>query len=240
MLLLLAFVFGPAETLPAASGEGASVVPAGRDHGFTFVRIRYESTGRGWRGRDTWRHDYPTAELNFYEALERTTRVHVEGPPLVLELNDDRIFEHPVLYLCEPGWWQATEDEAKRLGEYLNRGGFILFDDFRGEREWRSFIAQMDRVLPDRAPVEIMPDHPVWDIYYSVDPVEAPSNVSGGYGKYEDRYLGFFDDEGRMMALICYNQDIGDGWEWPDRNLEDASTISFQMGVNFLIYALTH
>jgi hypothetical protein len=43
-----------------------------------------------------------------------------------------------------------------------------------------------------------------------------------------------------MVALMCYNQDIGDGWEWPERNFEDASTTAFQMGINFLMYALTH
>ncbi len=44
-----------------------------------------------------------------------------------------------------------------------------------------------------------------------------------------------------MVVVICYNQDIGDGWEWPSgRNLGEASTVSFQMAINFIIYALTH
>lgn len=212
------------------------------DHGFRFVRIQYDAGGPGWlvRGGDPWSHDYPRAELHFYEALERTTAIRTERPPLVLRLDDRRIFEHPVLYLCEPGYWEVSDEEAENLRAYLERGGFILFDDFRGVREWDQLERQLQRVLPGTAPVEITPDHFIWSIYYEIDPVAAPSLVSGGFSQEEDRYFGLFDDDGRMMALMCYNQDIGDGWEWPERNFEDASTISFQMGINFLMYALTH
>lgn len=220
---------------PSVNGQG--------DHGFRFVRIKYDSgrIGGQYRGGDWWSHDYPKAELNFYEAIERTTQIYIEGPPLVLTLDDDRIYEYPVLYLCEPGFWEMGEDEVDNLREYLLRGGFILFDDFGGRREWDQFYSQLKRVFPEREPVEIPPDHVIWDIYYSVDPVAAPSLVGGfGRGGLEDQYFALFDDDGRMMAFICYNQDIGDGWEWPERNLEQASTFAFQMGVNFVLYALTH
>jgi len=219
------------------------------DYGFRFVSIRYGDDGgdvrrRGFRGGAPWSHDWPTAEHNFYEALERTTKIHVDGEALVLTLKDDRIFEYPVLYLCEPGYWTMTEEEVENLREYLLRGGFLLFDDFRGDRELRNMIMEMKRVFPDKDPIEIPPDHAIWGIYYDIDPVEAPSNVSGGwqggFTKFDDTYYALFDDNGRMMALANYNQDIGDGWEWPDQNFEDASTISFQMGINFVMYALTH
>ena len=235
-------------------GSAALLLPedtaAQADYGFRFVRIRYGDTisgGGGFSGRRrgfggrAWAHDYPTAEENFYIALKRTTAIHVEEPYLVLELDDDRIFEYPVLYLCEPGYWIMNDEEAERLREYLNRGGFILFDDFGGQREWGVLYEQMKRVFPDKEPMEIPPDHPIWNIYYDVDPVAAPSLVSRReYNQGEDRYMAYFDDKGRMMALANHNQDIGDGWEWPDQNFQDASTVSFQMGINFVLYALTH
>lgn len=238
----------------------AGLMPAGwptaalaqDDHGFRFVRIRYGDDGgsrggnrggfgrRGF-GRAPWAHDWDTADLNFHTALERTTRIHVNGEPIVLTLSDPRIFEHPVLYICEPGYWTMSDEEAANLREYLNRGGFVLFDDFRSMREWEWFAQQMRLVLPDTEPTQIPPDHPIWEIYYSIDPVAAPSLVSGYAGLTDaDEYHAYFDENGRMIALACYNQDIGDGWEWPEDNINQASTISFQMGINFLIYALTH
>ena len=227
------------------AGEAA----AQTDYGFRFVRIRFGASneggsgwGRGWgRGGAMWAHDYPVAEENFYIALKRTTAIQVEEPYLVLELSDDRIYEHPVLYLCEPGYWQMEDEDVVRLREYLLRGGFILFDDFRGQYEWYNLYEQMQRVLPGREPRELSPSHPIWSIYYDIDPVAAPSLVSGYQGLRDaDRYMGYFDDDGRLMALANVNQDIGDGWEYPNRDFENASTVSFQMGINFVMYALTH
>ena len=223
------------------------------DHGFRFVRVRFDDPrfdreyqdGTRWRGRGggpAWSHDYPTAERNLHMALERATKIYVEGEPVVLRLTDERIYEHPVLYLAEPGYWTMEEVEVENLREYLERGGFLLLDDFGSEREWINFYEEMRRVFPDIEPEELPDDHPIWSIFYDVDPVEAPSLVGGrGYfTKYDDTYMGYFDERGRLMALACYNQDIGDGWEWPNRNFQEASTVSFQMGVNFMIYALTH
>jgi hypothetical protein len=239
---MLRFLFAALFLLPfspnPASGQS--------DGGFQFVRIRYggevqnEGFGRRRRRMAPWAHDYPTAEYNFYEAVRRTTRVRVAGDPLVLDLSDDRIFEHSFLYLCEPGYWEMGSEEAANLARFLDRGGFILFDDFRGENEWMWFEEMMREVVPDIQPVEIPPDHPIWTIFYDIDPISAPSLVSGGYGPSDDSYRAYFDKDGRMMAFACFNQDIGDGWEWPHRNLASASTISFQMGINFLIWALTH
>ncbi|GAB5521122.1 MAG: hypothetical protein RhofKO_33730 [Rhodothermales bacterium] len=215
-----------------------------QDHGFRFVRVSYEDEGGSGFGRfgrgNVWAHDYPTADYNFHEAIKRTTNIHIEGDPIVLSLDDDAIFDHTVLYLCEPGYWTLSDEQAERLRAYLERGGFLLFDDFRNMREWINTYEQMQKVFPDNEPVELPPDHPVWSIYYDVDPVAAPSGVSGCWDDCEDTYYGTFAPDGRLVALWCHNQDIGDGWEWPDFNPGDVSTVSFQMGINFLIYALTH
>lgn len=224
------------------SGCMAMHVQAQGDYGFRFVRIKYDTGNSrfGWRGGAPWSHDYPTAEINFHEAVSRTTSIHVEGDPLVLTLEDERIFEYPVLYLCEPGYWDMKEEEVENLSNYLGRGGFILFDDFRGQFELMNTYEQMQRVLPGVDPVPLPPEHPIWTIYYDIDPVAAPSLVGGCRSFCEDTYYGYFDEQGRLVGLMNHNQDIGDGWEWPERDFENASTVSFQMGVNFLIYALTH
>ncbi len=213
------------------------------DYGFRFVRISYDMGSYGGRGRrgfgePPWRHDYPTSEENFYDALERTSEIKIAGKYLVLSLKDERIFEYPFLYLCEPGYWTMNQEELENVREYFARGGFMLFDDFRG-RDWYNFEYQILQIFPDRRMELLPPDHKIWSIYYDIDPIEAPSKERG-YGKYDDEYYGMFDDDGRLMFVVCYNQDIGDGWEWPNQNYQDVSTISFQMGINFVIYALTH
>ena len=222
--------------LPALPGAAP---PDG--YGFRFVRIKYDVVP--YARAATWAYDYPTAERNLYEAIKRTTILHLEGEPLVLTLDDARIFEHPILYLCEPGYWLTNDAEVENLRKFFARGGFLIIDDFHdwgGQKgpEWNNFYDNLKRVFPDREPEPVPPDHPVWSIYYDVDPVEAES-TKRGFGRYDDEYYAIYGDDGRMLVIICYNQDIGDGWEWPG-SLADASTVSFQMAINFILYALTH
>lgn len=230
------------------SGDGAVFSD---DLGFRFVRVRYESYA-GLRG-NAWATDYPTAELNLHEAIDRTTGLYVEGPPIVLSLTDDEIFDYPVLYLTEPGYWQTHQAEIDNLRRYLDRGGFLIIDDFhdygRGHvgPQWNNMYDNIKQVYPDREPVELTADHPIWTIYYDIDPDAAISTKNGRgrwgmrFGPLDDIYYGITDESGRMTIVICYNQDIGDGWEWPGgQALGTASTVSFQMAINFIMYALTH
>ena len=223
--------------------------PAADGYGFQFVRIRYDTLP--YVRYPTWRYDYPTAEQNLYIAIERTTKLYVEGPNLVMTLEDPRIFEYPILYLCEPGYWQASPEEIRALRQYLDRGGFLIIDDFhdfgdgRFGPEWENFYQIMKRLYPEREPVELTPDHPIWSIYYDIDPDAAVSTkIETGEVPWldadDDTYYGIFDPDGRLLIVVCYNQDIGDGWEWPNYNRRAGSTVSFQMAINFILYALTH
>ena len=245
LALLLSFGVRPATPVCAQQYEAAPATPSASDYGFRFVRIKYQSTGGSRWGRSTWAYDHPAAERNLYKALKRTTNIHLDGQPIVLSLTDDRIFEHPILYLTEPGYWLTNDEEVENLKKFFDRGGFMIIDDFHDYQgatpQWDNFYRNIKRIFPDREPVKLDPSHPIWHIYYDIDPIEAASTKSyEGVGKYDDEYYAIFDDNGRMMAVICYNQDIGDGWEWPGRNLANASTVSFQMAINFITYAFTH
>lgn len=227
------------------------MLPAQDDLGFRFVRIKYEDNNRyrawGRPGRGAWSTDWPESDMNLHDAIERTTNIRVMGDPLVMSFTDSAIFEYPIVYLTEPGYWQTSDEEVKQMQEYFARGGFMIIDDFHdyggfGD-QWYNMYRNMKLVFPDQEPELLPPDHPIWSIYYEVDPIEAPSTKSYEYfGRYDDEYYAIRDGEGRIVCVICYNQDIGDGWEHPfgRRVLAEASTASFQMGINFIIYALTH
>lgn len=237
--------------IPFASA-GAQAPPVVAGESFRFVRVKYESNTGGDGGRwgrwrsNAWATDWPTAEINLHQAIERTTRIPLAGEPIVLTLKDDNIFQYPVLYITEPGYWYLDDEEAENLRLYLDRGGFLIVDDFhdygRGMTgpQWDNFYMNIKKVLPDKEPVELPQAHPIWSIFYDVDPLAAVSTKRGHWAEDDDVYYAMYDDRGRMIVVICYNQDIGDGWEWPGRNLGEASTVSFQMAINFIMYALSH
>ncbi len=212
---------------------------------FQFVRIRYNGFVSSWgggRGRwvPPWMHDYPRAEQNFLKIFMELTGIETTPESyLVLDLNDPRIMNYPALYVSEPGYWNITAEEAANLREYLLRGGFVIFDDFRGAGDWHNFTSSMQQVYPERGFEELTTDHPVFHCFYDIDSLDMlpPYNVPG-----KPRFYGLSDEDGRLLAVANFNNDIGDYWEWSDESLVpiSASNEAYKFGINYFVYALTH
>ncbi len=235
------------ELIAEAVGDGLGrKAPAHqRPHDFYFTRAAYSSYG--WRG---WHVDYPKADRQFLIGLQRLTNLDsYEGENGVL-LTDPDLGRYPFLYAVEVGYMAMTEEEVRALRRYLLSGGFLVVDDFWGTDEWRNFAHEMGRVLPGR-PIEDVPlDHPVFRAFYEVDEIVQVPNVGqgmrGGPTWERDGYVpgvkGIFDDERRLMVLANWNTDLGDAWEWAENPYYPLrySTYAYEMGVNFIIYAMTH
>ena len=229
---------------------------------FTFVRIQYRDWGgRGGWGRGRWWTDYPDSDLNFSFRLQQLTSLKVEADPLekYIKLTDDKLFDYPFIYIVEPGDLFFTEDEVVALRKYLLNGGFLMVDDFWGDEEWWNFHQQIKRVFPDREPEELPLSHPIFHIVYDLkEKPQIPSIGSAMRGRSqgitwergwggntrEVHYKAIFDDKGRMMAIICHNTDLGDGWEeegvdpWYFREFSEKS--AYPLGINIVFYAMTH
>jgi hypothetical protein len=210
------------------------------DSRFAFTRIRYGTrTGRNFG----WEHDYPAADRNFPAVLDYITnaRVHLDDSN-IFDLDDPRIFENPVIYMSEPGGWITDEAEATSLRAYLLKGGFIIFDDFDGEPEWRNLVAQMKTVLPDHDFIKLDVTHPIFQSFYGLRTLDIPHPMRPGI---QPEFLALFDDnreDGRMMAIANWNNDIGDYWEWSAEGLygNEPTADAYRLGVNYLVYAMTH
>ena len=72
-----------------------------------------------------------------------------------LRLTDPHLFDYPWIYATQTGWWGLSDAETRCLREYLLRGGYLVVDDFRGPEQWEIFRLTMDRVLPNRAIVDL-------------------------------------------------------------------------------------
>ena len=242
----------PATSAPALASAVAAPPPQARpqppyDGRFTFVRIRYGSGrrfGRFGYGGGAWNHDYPNADLNMEAVLAEVTSVEpVTGSSVVVDLEDPAIFAYPILYMSEPGFWRVTEEGGKNLRAYLLKGGFIIFDDFDGYGHWESFERQMRMALPEYTLIEIDETHAVFRTFFFVEDIYVPNPIVRGLPK--PTYLGIFeynDPTKRMLALINYNADLAEYWEYMGTGfLAIAPTNdAFRLGVNYLIYGLTH
>jgi hypothetical protein len=232
---------------------------------FTFVRVIYsegnyrEYGRRGRRSRGgNWTTDWPFSDNNFSFRLQQLTSMKVNPWPVQLELTDERLFDYPFIYMIEPGDLYFGEDEVLALRKYLLAGGFLMVDDFWGADEWQTFYEQIKRVFPDREPVELPLDHEIFNIVYRLkEKPQTPSIDQAVRGRpwnitWEDHgpdsqtphYRAIFDDKGRMMTIICHNTDLGDGWEREGEDpwyfKEFAEKKAYPMGINIIVYAMTH
>jgi hypothetical protein len=238
---------------------------------FTFVRVVYNEGGyggdwdrgygrrgrRGWGGG--WRTDWPDSDLNFSFRLQQLTSLKVNPNPVYMELTSDELFDYPFLYMIEPGDLYFSEPEVQALRKYLLAGGFLMVDDFWGDYQYENFYQQIKRVFPEREPKELDLDHEIFSIVYRLkEKPQVPSIDAAEDGRpygitWEPRhggdcrtvhYKGIFDDNGRMMVIICHNTDLGDGWEREGEDpwyfTEFAQKKSYPMGINIVVYAMTH
>ena len=211
------------------------------DGRFTFARIRYTPPEFGGYRRDVkWDHDYPRGDRHFPTIVGEITTIKTRTlVSNILTLDDPELMKFPFAYLCEAGYWQPTDAEVVGLRNYLLKGGFVIFDDF-ARNDWINFEHQMQRVFPELHPIKLTPDDKVFDAFYHVSSLEYTHPYYG----LQSEFYGIFENNDRnqrMMAVINYNNDISEYWEWSDEGMFPvaASNEAYKLGVNYLVYALT-
>jgi hypothetical protein len=214
----------------------------------TFARIKYSGGYECGREGPGWSHDYPRTEAHFMRILKEITsmRPFIENGPIqgsaIVRLDDPVLFNYPIAYLSEPGGWTMTPAEMTGLKRYIERGGFIIFDDIEGDPnpDYRNLIAQWQRVFPRSVPVKLKNDHPIFNSFFAVDLSKIPSKM----GRFNAEYLGIFEDNDprkRMVAIIDNYADIGEFIQWSDEGFSPVpANEAYKLWVNYFIYALTH
>lgn len=244
----LAVLFTAVMTAAAQSdgGQRSTASDAAYDGRFTFVRLRwgsdFGSSRRGGFGA-AWNHDYPRAEHHLSLILRELTALDIRiDANLILTLDDPELFKYPMAFMWEPGFWNLTDREAASFRAYLRKGGFVVFEDFDGPDQWRHFEAQMRRVLPDGRFVKLDNAHGIFNAFFAVKDIDAIVHPMSGI---RPSYYGLFEDNDpskRLIAVANYDNDVPEYWEWSGQGLYpfDASNEAYKLGVNYVIYGLTH
>jgi hypothetical protein len=217
---------------------------------FTFARLRYRSPldGRRFGGYARWGIDCNKGDRLFIQAIQRLTRIDLSPIETIIDVDSDEVFNWPYLFAVSAGDWRFTPAQGERLKRYMAQGGFLMVDDFHNEQEWSSFMAGIRQMIPDAEVVELEdPDqifHVVWDMK---DRIRVPgANVVHGSGVerggQQPHWRAVVDAKGRVIVAICFNMDVGDGWEFADDPSypEKFSYEALRLGINYVVYAMTH
>ena len=248
----LALLATASPTRPArdVSGSDPDVHNTRYDGRFTFARLRY-TTGPGgyyYRGLPAWAHGYNLAEVNLMKIMREVTALHPHVDETnAFALDDPELLKYPIAYMTEAGYWTMTDREAAALRKYLLKGGFIIFDDFRddfyrGGGGWANFEAQMERVLPDGRFVDLDPSQPIFHSFFDIDSFD---NLPQFYDRGRPVFRGIFennDPKRRLMVMVNFNTDVSNFWEFSATGWVpvEESNEGYKLGVNYLMYGLTH
>ncbi len=224
-------------------GSNAPILPnLPYDGKFTFIRLRYGPPIPYQTQRVGWSHDYPEGEVHFTKILSELSYLaaHTEQSN-VMGLDDPELFKHPLSYMCEPGRWVMTDREAASFAAYLRKGGFVFFDDYRGPYDWNNFEQQMRRVLPQGQWVDLELSHPIFHVFFEIKTLDVPQYYDRGQAVFR----AIFEDNDpkkRIVALANFNTDISEYWEFSDTGFKpiDESNEAYKLGVNYVIYGMTH
>jgi hypothetical protein len=228
---------------------------------YAFARLMYPqypgARGFGFRGGADWKHgysmwtqDYPRADRHFMQAVRRLTRVYARSVEQPVDLDDgDDVYNWPWLYAVQPGTWRLTDAQAAKLRDFILRGGFFMADDFWGPSGWDVFEESMQRVFPERKPVDIDDRDPIFHTVYDLDDrYQVPGARYRNTGVTEKcegcppAWRGIYDDKKRVVAAMTFDSDLGDSWEWADDPTyeEKYSALGIRIGINYIVYAMTH
>jgi hypothetical protein len=233
--------------------------PDSFDGTFNFCRVAFRSGFFGDGGG--WGVDYPQADINFSTRLSELTLTRISRTPggapnhVVLQLTDPLLFQCPFIMMTEVGSATLTEEEVVALRAYLQKGGFLWADDFWGSYAWDFWANQIKRVLPpaEYPIIDLTPQHPLFRTQFEIRQMPQISSINfwRGTGTTSERgpdsavphARAVLDRHGNVMVLMTHNTDIGDSWE---REAEDPeyfynfSVPGYSLGINALLYALTH
>lgn len=219
---------------------------------FHFARLVYQNAPgsrrslRGWG--QAWQTDYADAEYHLMQGINRMIRIdgqivdyNGQGGRLIT-LDNERLFDYPWLYAVEVGQWYLNDAESALLREYLDRGGFLLVDDFWGASEWSLFMASMRRVFPDRAVIDLPDNHEIMHTHFDIRERTQIPGRNGSRPGTRPQWRAIVDDDGRVVVAINFNMDMGDAWEHADDPSYPAEMtgLAYRFAMNYVVYSMTH
>jgi len=221
------------------------------DGRFAFVRLRYDpirsgyGQGGGYFGGINywWDHDYPRADQHLMTMLREMTLIPTSRGSNVISIGSPELHRYPLAYMSEPGWWNMPDEHAANLRAWLLKGGFLILDDFTGPGHLHNFELQLSRILPDARLVPLDVSHPIFHSFFEIESLDVMHPY--GIPDMPPVFLGVFEDNDplkRLLLIANFNNDIGEAWEFSDTGFLpiDITNEAYKLGINYLIYSMTH
>jgi hypothetical protein len=238
----------------AQRGYGYGFTPQAKnphyDGRFMFARLKYACFGNCYYyySLPSWAHGYPRSEENLMKIMDAVTDLHPHlDNSVVMTIDDPELSKFPVAYMTEASFWLMTDKEGPALRAYLQKGGFVIFDDFRNDyRRGSGGLANLEgnlqRAIPGAQLLPMDVTHKIFHIFFEINSFDV---IPQDYDTGRPVLLGLFDDNDpnkRLMAIINFNTDVSNWWEFSGQGFRPVNDTNeaYKLGVNYVIYGLTH
>lgn len=188
-----------------------------------------------YRGGGDW-YANPSSLPNLVKFCNQSIMTDINADVAVVSADSPDIFNYPFVHVTGHGNIVFDEDEINNIRTYLMAGGFLHIDDNYGFKEYA--MNQMQKVFPELQWVELPYSHPIFTKPY-LFPDGLPK-IHEHDNKPPQAFALIY--EGRMVCLMTYECDLGDGWE--DQRVhndsEETRLKALKMGANIITYVFSN
>ena len=198
------------------------------DDGLIIARLKYSGGG-------DWYND-PSSEVNLLKFIsEKFPNIKTKPVYKFVDISSEEIFSYPILFLTGHGNVVFSNEEAKRLKNYLERGGFLFIDDDYGLD--KAIRREMKKVFPEKDFIELPFNHRLFNFPYKFE--NGAPKIHEHDKKPTQTFAIFVGN--RIAVIYTYESNPSDGWADKEvhNNPEEKRLEALKFGANLIIFALS-
>ncbi len=195
---------------------------------FRIARLKYDGGG-------DWYND-PLEEATLLQFVKQHTNIDVDPNYYYVDIMSDDIFTYSFLFMTGHGNIRFSDEQANRLRQYLENGGFLYADDDYGMDA--SFRREIKKVFPDKQLVELPFSFGLYNCVYDFPNGVPKTHKHNGL---PPQGFGIFLGK-RLVVYYTYESNPSDGWDPPEvhGDPESKRLEALEFGTNLVYWALTH
>ncbi len=184
----------------------------------------------------------PSSLAILLKSLAENTTVAVKFKKENVDLRSVDAFAHPILYMTGHEDFVLKEEEVRNLRRYLHAGGVLFGNACCGRKSFdEAFRREIARVFPDRKLSRVPLEHPLYRSVFPVREVAYTPLVEHEHPGLRSPTLEGISLE-NQLRVIYSPFGLVNGWSGAPnpyaRGYE--STDALKVGINVLVYAMTH
>lgn len=188
-----------------------------------------------YKGGGDW-YANPTSLPNLVKFCNQELMTNINPNIATVDAGNPDIFNYPFVHMTGHGNVVFDNDEVDNIRKYLMAGGFLHIDDNYGMKDF--VMSQMQKVFPELQWVELPYSHEIFQQPYPFP--DGLPKIHEHDNKPPQAFAMIY--QGRLVCLLTYECDLGDGWE--DQRVhhdsEETRIKALKMGANIVQYVFSN